>query len=191
MACNRICIGKIIFFPASELLYNFKSLTKGPHFYLLAITSLNNMPAYFVLALIWFFAWFILFILRKDQRLKMLIMSCAVILFAFFDYYSEPGYWHPQTFFSLRVGIEDILFGFSFGGVASALYPVKTNKHNGPRKRAVEIRNMAALSHVLVISLGLYFIFDVNIMISLPIGLLTGCLLIVIIKPGLAKKLLS
>jgi hypothetical protein len=149
------------------------------------------MPAYFVLALIWFFAWFILFILRKDQRLKMLIMSCAVILFAFFDYYSEPGYWHPQTFFSLRVGIEDILFGFSFGGVASALYPVKTNKRNGPRKRAVEIRNMAALSHVLVISLGLYFIFDVNIMISLPIGLLTGCLLIVKIKPGLAKKLLS
>lgn len=117
-------------------------------------------------------------------------MSSAVIVFAFFDYYARPDYWHPTTFFSLPVGIEDILFGFAFGGVASVLYPAKTNKHNEPIKLTVAIRNMAALSPVLIVSVGLFVLFDVNIMISLPIGLLTGCLLIIALRPDLAKRLL-
>ena len=117
-------------------------------------------------------------------------MSCAVILFSFFDYYSRPGYWHPPTFFSLPVGIEDILFGFAFGGAASVLYPAKTNKHDGSIKRTVDVRNMATLSPVLIISIGLFVLFGINIMISLPVGLLTGCLLIIAIRPDLAKRLL-
>ena len=148
------------------------------------------MPPYFILALIWRIIWFILFILRKDLRAKMLIMSSAVILFSFFDYYSRPGYWHPTTFFSLPVGIEDILFGFAFGGVASVLYPVKRIKHQGPVKSTVDVRNMAALSPVLIISIGLFVLFGINIMVSLPVGLLTGCLLIVAIRPDLTKRLL-
>jgi hypothetical protein len=148
------------------------------------------MPLYFILALIWSFIWLILFIRHKGIREKMLVMSCAVILFTFFDYYSRPGYWHPPTFFSVPVGVEDILFGFSFGGVASVLDPFKTNKLSGPVKPAINVRNMAALSPVLIVSIGLNILFDINIMISLPIGLLTGCLLIMIIRPDLAKRLL-
>src|SRR5450432_1753524 len=49
---------------------------------------------------------------------------------------------------------------------------------------------MAALSPVLIVSIGLNVLFDINIMISLPIGLLTGCLLIMIIRPDLVKTLL-
>jgi Lycopene cyclase len=148
------------------------------------------MPLYFILSLIWGFVWLIVFFLRKGMRKKMLIMSGAVILFSSFDYFSRPGYWHPPTFFSLPVGIEDILFGFSFGGIAAVLYPVKTNKDSGSVNYSVAIKNMAALSPVLIISIGLNVLFDINIMISLMPGLLTGCLLIMIIRQDLAKRLL-
>ena len=119
----------------------------------------------------------------------MLVMSFAVIPFAFFDYFSQPGYWHPSTFFSIPVGIEGVLFGFSFGGVASVLYSARTNKQR-PIKHTIDKRNIGALSSVLVISVGLWLLLDVNMMISLPIGLLAGCLLIVAIKPALTKTLL-
>ncbi|MFI5185582.1 MAG: hypothetical protein ACHQF0_02590 [Chitinophagales bacterium] len=147
------------------------------------------MPPYFILAIMMSFAWFILFIRRKNVRKKMLIMSVAVIPFAFFDYFSQPGYWHPQTFFPIPVGIEGILFGFSFGGVASVLYSIRKNKHNRKIKAIIDLRNIAWLSPVLVISIGLHFLFDINMMISLPFGLLTGCLVIVIMRPDLAKTL--
>ena len=120
----------------------------------------------------------------------MLIISLAVIPFAFFDYFSQPSYWHPQTFFSIPVGLEGVLFGFSFGGVAAVLHPAKTNKYSPVIKPGVDVRNIAALSPVLIVSTGLYVLFDINMMISLPLGLLTGCLLIIAIRPGLAKRLL-
>lgn len=117
-------------------------------------------------------------------------MSFAVIPFAFFDYFSQPNYWHPPTFFSIPVGIEGILFGFSFGGVASVLYSVGTNKYSRQVKHIADLRNIGALSPVLVISIGLHFLFDINMMISLPLGLLIGCLLIITIRPDLTKTLL-
>jgi len=148
------------------------------------------MPPYFILALLMSFIWLILVILRKGLREKMLIMSFAVIPFAFFDYFSQPGYWHPKTFFSIPVGIEGILFGFSFGGVAAVLYSAKTNKHSRQARHIVNLRNIVALSPVLIISVGLYFLFDINMMISLPLGLLIGCLIIITMRPDLAKRLL-
>lgn len=148
------------------------------------------MAPYIILALMMSFIWLILFFLRKGKREKMLIMSFAVIPFAFFDYFSQPGYWHPPTFFSIPVGIEGILYGFSFGGIASVLYSVKTSKPGSQVKHSVGIRNIAVLSPVLVISIGLHFVFDINMMISLPLGLLIGCLLMMTIRPDLTKTLL-
>jgi len=117
-------------------------------------------------------------------------MSLAVIPFAFFDYYSQPAYWHPQTFLSIPVGIEGALFGFSFGGVASVLHSAGTNKNN-PARRRINPGNIIAVSPVLIIAVGFYVLFDINMMISLPLGLLAGCLLIINIRPDLTKKLLN
>ncbi len=148
------------------------------------------MVPYLVLALLMAIVWLLVAILRKDLRGKMLIMSLAVIPFAFFDYFSQPAYWHPPTFFSIPVGIEGVLFGFSFGGVASALYSFLANKRNGIVKRVVNVRNVLIITMVLVISLGLFFMLGINMMISLLVGLLTGCFLIVTIRPDLTKPLL-
>ena len=148
------------------------------------------MPPYIILALIMSLVWLCLVILRKNSRQKMLVMSLAVIPFAFFDYFSQPGYWHPQTFFSMPVGIEGMIFGFSFGGVAAVLYSVDKDIVNKPAKQSIAFKNIVALSPVLITSLGLYFLFGINMMISLPIGLLTGCIVILKMRPNLGKKLL-
>jgi hypothetical protein len=147
------------------------------------------MPPYFALAVMWMFTWLILFVLRKQERQKMLAMSLAVLPFAFFDYYSQPSYWHPQTLFSMPVGIEGVLFGFSFGGVAAVIYPAKESRRSETAK-IIDIKNVFALIPALVISLGLYFLIDVNMMISLPMGLFTGCMLIAWLRPGLLRRLL-
>ncbi|HET6995753.1 MAG TPA: hypothetical protein VFI06_12260, partial [Chitinophagaceae bacterium] len=147
------------------------------------------MPPYFALAVMWVFIWCIIFAFRKQERQKMLTMSLAVLPFAFFDYYSQPSYWHPQTLFSMPVGIEGILFGFSFGGVASVLYPAREDGRN-EKANTIDVRNVLALSSVLVISLGLYLLINLNMMISLPVGLFTGCILIAWLRPGLQRRLL-
>ena len=116
----------------------------------------------------------------------MLIMSFTVILFAFFDYFSQPAYWHPQRLFSIPVGIESILFGFAFGGVAAVIYPAQTTS----QKQSIDIKKLLALSPVLLISVGLWWVSRINIMITLPLGLLAGCLLIITMRPGLTKIVL-
>ncbi len=149
------------------------------------------MPPYFALALIWILIWLVQFIIRKNKRQEMLIMSLAVIPFAFFDYYSQPSYWHPQTLLSIPVGIEGVSFGFSFGGVAVALYQVGSQRSSLQVKRDFDTTNIVAISPVLFISLGLFLFFNVNMMISLPIGLLAGCFIILVRRPDLTKKLLN
>jgi hypothetical protein len=147
------------------------------------------MPPYFALAAIWMFTWLIFFLFRKNERQKMLTMSLAVIPFAFFDYYSQPSYWHPQTLFSVPVGMEGILFGFSFGGVAAIICPAVDGKGN-ETVNVIDVKNVFALIPVLVISLGSYLFLNVNMMISLPVGLFTGCILIAWLKPALQRRLL-
>jgi len=145
------------------------------------------MPPYFILALIMSCIWLILLFRRKDMRTKMLIMSFAVIPFAFFDYFSQPSYWHPQTFLSIPVGIEGLIFGFSFGGIAAVLY---SNQSKQAAKFNIDTKKIIALSPVLIISIGLWSLFDINMMIALPIGLLSGCFVIMLMKPRLIKNIL-
>ena len=134
--------------------------------------------------------WIILFISRKEMRTKMIILSFAVIPFAFFDYFSQPAYWHPETLLSIPVGIEGVLFGFSFGGVTAVLYSDKTIRPAMSSNRVIDGRNVVALSPVLIIAMGLWFLFDVNMMICLPLGLLAGCIIIMAFRQDLIKNVL-
>jgi hypothetical protein len=67
--------------------------------------------------------WFILFFWRKDVRKEMMVMSllfgCIGIISSFIY---TVDWWHPSTITNTRVGIEDFLFGFVVGGIASVIY---------------------------------------------------------------------
>ena len=83
----------------------------------------NFQYAYLVANLLVLPIWVILFIHRKDLRKEMLITSVVVGIIALL---TEPfflqDYWHPQIFNGWTVGIEDFLYGFILGGIASMIY---------------------------------------------------------------------
>src|SRR5579871_5412607 len=83
--------------------------------------------------------WIVLYLIRKDLR-KAMIWSglfyifwtlVGFILYRLFAFSPErsitPGYWAPPTLFNLGqktggLAIEDILFMFFVGGIATAIY---------------------------------------------------------------------
>jgi hypothetical protein len=148
------------------------------------------MPPYLSLAMLMSCIWIILFIYQRQMRARMLAMSIVVIPFAFFDYFSQPAYWQPETMLDIPVGIEGVLFGFSFGGVAAVIFNAKDAKHSGYYKTSFSFRNMLSLLPVMLISIGIWAMFGVNMMITLPVGLLAGWVIIIYFRHDLARRLL-
>lgn len=152
------------------------------------------MFVYLVADALFLLVWLILFLRRKDLRQKMLFSSLIILPGGFFAYLSTPSYYNPPTFFSLPegVGIEALLLGFGIGGIGAVLYDEIARKHLRKFKRGAP----SLFSHLLIplgvlcTTLGLYYLFQTNMMISLPIGLVLGFLAIMIIRPDLKKPVL-
>lgn len=83
--------------------------------------------AYLVGDLLFGCAWLLLFLRRKDVRREMLfigsVMGAIALVVAplFYDYW-KPEYLHP-------FGLEEFLYGFFAGGIASVLYEELYGKH--------------------------------------------------------------
>src|SRR3989344_2610704 len=83
--------------------------------------------------------WLGLFLVRKDLRREMLIMSfyfgmAGVVL----EFVYTIDWWHPLTITGTRVGIEDFLFGFWIGGIAAVIYEIVfRRKLRSMRKRPI------------------------------------------------------
>lgn len=136
----------------------------------------------FLFGLLWLFA----FIKLKDMRRPIMWSSiaCVVlltvlfILYLIFSFFGiglpiYPDYWHPQTLFDLSritggyYSIEDILFVFFVGGIASFLYEILFRKKISIRKtRKYHLRALVIGS---VFSLAFGMLFDVNIIYLLSI----------------------
>ncbi|MCX6735612.1 MAG: lycopene cyclase domain-containing protein [Candidatus Parcubacteria bacterium] len=86
--------------------------------------------AYLFLTTPFVFLWIVIFLLNKENysRKKQIIVSS---FFAIIGPISElayfSDYWHPLSvwsgnLFSVPILLEDVLFGFAFGGIASVLF---------------------------------------------------------------------
>lgn len=83
----------------------------------------NYQYAYLIGNLFFLFIWLILFIARKDLRKEILIMSLVVTpLGPLSEFFYLRDYWQPQLFTGWIIGIEDLLFAFSIGGIAGVIY---------------------------------------------------------------------
>lgn len=150
------------------------------------------MFEYLIIDGIFLLLWIILFFHRIDLRKEMVISSLVILPTTIFDYLSQPSYYHPQTFLSIPVGIEGPIFGFCIGGIGAVLYEELSQKHLRKIRERIEVKNkhwLVPLS-VLIISLGTFFIFKINIMITLLSGLLIGALLIVRMRDDLKSAVL-
>ena len=81
--------------------------------------------AYFVADLGFFVIWLILYLLRRDLRKEMLIMSLLVMPFGFTQYFYFRDYWQPDYAFGMMfglAGVEDLIWCFLVGGIAIVIY---------------------------------------------------------------------
>lgn len=91
---------------------------------------LSYQYAYLELSLIFLIIWILFFLWRKDLRKEILFVSLVMapmgplneILFYFNDY------WRPETFTSVYMGIEDLIYAFSIGGIGATFYYMVFNK---------------------------------------------------------------
>ncbi len=84
--------------------------------------------------LVLFPLWLFLFIHRKDLRKEILIVSLLIgIGGPLSELWYLRDYWRPETFTGWSIGIEDFLFGFFIGGIASSIYEELFDKRHSKR----------------------------------------------------------
>lgn len=137
--------------------------------------------------LIAFVPWIIFFVLRKDLRREMLVMSFLAAPLGLFDFLYVPTYWIPKTIFNIPVGIEGIIFSFLIGGIAAVSYAEIS--HKKIKKINKYHRHFSILVFILV--LPLVFLINYfslfNIAIAMYIALLVVIALIVFLRHDLLK----
>jgi len=132
--------------------------------------------------------WIIFYILRKDLRKEMIVMSIFGAIMGFVTSYLwwTIDWWEPVTMTGTRVGIEDILLGFFNGGIAAIAYEVffkRTYSHVKRRGREKEIV-VLIVTMTLLISF-LFWIIKLHSFISCVLMLIYGFLFIAILRKDL------
>ena len=86
--------------------------------------------AYITLVVPFVLVWVILFLLRKDTRKEQLRMSyIAAIIGPISEILYFRDYWLPESIFPIFIKgfplmVEDVIFGFTIGGIAAVIYEV-------------------------------------------------------------------
>jgi len=144
--------------------------------------------AYISAVIIGAIPWIILFLLRRDLRKEILIMSLLAMPAGLLDVFFVPNYWIPITLFGLPVGIEGLIFSFEIGGIAAVLYTEITKqipvRINGYHKHASLI-----LVFVLIAIIFFVLINHVtNTMLALYTTLITGTAITLFLRKDLLKS---
>ncbi|HLC53886.1 MAG TPA: lycopene cyclase domain-containing protein [Candidatus Nanoarchaeia archaeon] len=165
------------------------------------------MYEYFIGALIFGVPWLFLFIRRKDLRWPMLWTSIVYIAFsgvivAVWSLLSKliylgepivPSYWYPPTFFNLGTltgfaGIEDILWLFFIGGIATCIYEYLSNSRIVVR-RSYKIHGVAFAAAFVSFFIFHYF-FPVNLIYGFIFSNICGALVLCIERRDLIRHAL-
>lgn len=80
--------------------------------------------AYFTGASLFLIPWIILYKRRKDLQREMIVMGAFITIAGILSEYFfwTHDWWRPHTITNTIVGFEDIILGFSNGGIAAVLY---------------------------------------------------------------------
>ena len=86
----------------------------------------NNLQYAFIIGnLLFLLVWIILFTIRPYLRKEMLIMSLIVApMGPISEIFYLRDYWQPEFFNSMLSIIEELLFGFTIGGITAVIYEV-------------------------------------------------------------------
>ena len=94
--------------------------------------------AYFIATLPALAIWLYFYVKREDLRREMLVISALIGLLSIVTsyYWWTADWWRPLTITGTKVGIEDFLLGFGYGGIMAVVYAVFTGRRYG-RRRAI------------------------------------------------------
>ena len=85
----------------------------------------NFQYAFIAGNLLFLLVWIILFVTRRDLRKEILIMSIIVApMGPISEIFYLRDYWQPEFFNSMLSIIEELLFGFTIGGITAVIYEV-------------------------------------------------------------------
>ena len=123
----------------------------------------NLQYAYLIGDGVLFLVWMTLFLIRKDLRREILMMSLIVApLGPISEIFYTADYWKPTLFNGWRIGVEDVLFGFFIGGISGVLYEELFGKKFTKRKT----RGHPTL-FLLYIGLGILWMIGINSILGL------------------------
>ena len=144
--------------------------------------------SYLLTDAVFFFLWVALYLWRKDIRKEMVVISA---LFGFIAIAGESfmvnDWWSPQTITNTTIGIEDFLFGFTVGGIASVVYEEvfqKKLRKKTRHQRKGKYHLCAPWLLPIVFSLG-FFIFNLNTFIATMAGLVSSVGLMLFLRKDL------
>jgi len=151
---------------------------------------LDDRIVYLVYSLLFMLVWLVLFVVRRDLRRPMLIMSIAVApLGPLSEIWYLQDYWKPVTLTGTAVGVEDVIGGFAIGGIAAALYPVVANKFllkSNAHEVNMRVLLVFAASFVVCFVIGTGLL-HINSIITSSIALLLTTAFILYQRPDLLK----
>ncbi len=143
--------------------------------------------------------WGFIFIMKKDFRKEMLIISLFTMPFGLTEPLFVPEYWNPHSLFDLaqKTGfdIESFIFAFAIGGIASVLYNVIFKVQIKPISES-EIKQKRHQWHWLIlispplIFLILTILTNLNHIYCGIIAFLAGSCAAIYCRPDLIKKIL-
>lgn len=128
---------------------------------------------YFLGAIIFSILWLILFIANKKNRKKMIVIGLIFVIGgAFAEQMHFTDWWHPNFIFNSFFTVEDILFGFTGGGVVSAVYSILSSYLKDDFILPLNfIKKIIIAITFLFLIFGLFYIFHIHSFISSIIAL--------------------
>lgn len=102
-------------------------------------------------------------------------------------------WWRPLTITNTTVGIEDFLFGFGIGGIASVIYEhvfnkrVKIKKVKEIKEQKRNINFLFLLALLFILFFGGFFIFNLNSFEAMLVSFIIPILIIYIKRKDLIK----
>lgn len=150
---------------------------------------------YFIGVLLGLILWLILYYKRKDTRKEMLTLSVIFAITApFAAYVHLKDWWNPTTILGTPIGIEDILFAFVIGGIASIIYEhlfnkkVKIKKTTKIKEEKKDIRLISMVLLMLIIYFGGFYLLKINTFILAILSFAIPTLIIYLKRPDLIKN---
>jgi hypothetical protein len=126
--------------------------------------------------------WTVFFLMRKDLRKEMLVMSTGIGLLSIMTayYWWTIDWWHPATTAGARIGIEDFLSGFATGGIMAVAYEIFfRRRHYAMRKKCAHCPGsstllilLAFITSFLFWGLGITSFYASTIAMTLLVGIL-------------------